>query len=120
MNKILNGVELINTKGNKALICYFDSDNLYFSIGLNAPIVFEGVHDDTIQQLGDFFYYRGKNPEVAATRIDFHNLRTDSTISIKIMGTIIYFGQEKLTVAFESIGPSELKRFGTWLRKEAK
>lgn len=115
MIEIMNGVELHNVKGIKVGVCFFNEGDLYFSISGNQPVVIENIHEDTIQQLGDFFYYlKDESRKNCANRIDF------PSISIRVMETTIYFTQGRSTVMFESIGPTELKRFGTWLRKQAK
>lgn len=122
MNDILNGVELVNINREKVGVVFFDSNNLYFASG-NQPVVIQNIQETTIRQLGDFFYYLGDMRLGAAVRIDFNNNRDEATseeVSIRVIETTIYFSQERTTIMFERIGFSEMKRFGTWLKKRSK
>jgi hypothetical protein len=111
MKNTINGVQINNSLGNRAGDIFFDSGHMYITVG-TKPISIKNIDGIVIEELGHFFYFFGRSPERAATRIDF----SDIDLSVRIDTTIIYFIHDKQVVQFDSVAPSELKKLGTWLK----
>ncbi len=119
MREIFQGIEIQSINKDNIGVIYFDNGNLYIGCSKDKlPIIIKDIRSETLKQLGEFFTHYGNYPERAANRLDFSNQYMN--IQFKFDKTYFYIISKERILEMYPLGTVEIKKIGTWLRKQLK